>query len=273
MGDVEDTTQVDVENQTDESGSDDDTTDDDTSSDDNKDDDLDTGATKLEGKEAQSFIDDVLDDYGLESADELKDWLKNYRDLKGKIGDRDFDEIVKNAETLETYQKHWARQERERQKEGETPEETIARLEKENEELQTTRKKESERRKQAKAAERAYESFCDTVDSTIKAEKAIPKEYRPFLSEFLGVENPINEVDIEDRAAVRKLTKEGIKKLQKFEQAIIKRYRDGKTKIPNVTSSSDTQTDTTPDKSKEPKTLKDARRILHESVNAMLRKK
>lgn len=281
MPDVEDTTQVDVNNS---GNSDDDAGQEtDTSSDDGE------GSTqdnlgidgsggevtgKLKGAEAQEFVDDLLDEYGLESPDELKEFMGGLAGLKGKIGDKDLDKILENSETLERYQQHWAKQEREKQKEGETPEETIARLEKENEELANTRIKESERRKQAQAAERAYEGFCDTIESTIAQDKSIPKEYRPFLSEFLGVENPVNEVDIEDRAAVRKIAKNGIKKFAAFEQAVIKRYRDGKIKVPEVTSSGESQTTVDKDKSDTgPKNLSEARKLAHASLRALLGKK
>lgn len=255
MPDVDDKTQVDVDKDTDTDTDelDKDVKDDDTSSDD------DDG--EKTGSKAQEFVSDILDEYGLDSPEDLKEFLSGLSGLKGKVGDRDLDELIKNSETLENYQEHWAKQEREKKKEGETPEDTISRLEKENEENQNERRKESDQRKQAKDAEHAIEAFNDTVDSAISADETIPKEYRPYLSEFLGVNNPINEVDIENNADVRKLTKAGAKKLLDFEQAVIKRYRAGKTKVPKVSS-----TDTTPvpsDKDKEPKTLKESRRMMH----------
>ena len=41
-------------------------------------------------------------------------------------------------------------------------------------------------------------------------------------------------VSIDDQAAVRRLTKDGIKKMNDFAQLVIKEYRAGKVKIPKV---------------------------------------
>jgi hypothetical protein len=224
--------------------------------------------------EGKFNVDEILDEYGLESPDELKDFITHMQALKGKIGDQDLDKLIENSKTLETYQAHWAKEEQRRLKEKETPEETIKRLEKEKEDLQQSKKQDSDRQKAAKSAERAVRDFNETVTSTIKGESAVPSEYRPFLSEFLGVDNPINDVDIEDKAAVRRLSKEGIKKMQAFEQAVIKRYRDGKIKIPAVSKTETTVSTTTGPKDQQgPKTLKDAKRIMMESVTALLSKK
>jgi len=239
-----------------------------------KDLDLDKGskATELKGEKAKEFVEDILDEYGLESADDLKTFMANLNELRGKIGDQDLDQILANSKTLETYQAHWAKQERERLKESETPEQTIARLEKENQDLATEKSKAKDQQKAARAAEAALENFNDTVMSIISAESGgVVKEYQPFLAEFLGVNNPINEVNIEDKAAVRKLSKDAVKKLEKFEQVVIKRYLDGKIKIPKVTAS--TAGGETLDTDKGPKNLKEARGILRESLRAIVGKK
>jgi hypothetical protein len=274
MPDVDDQTQVDVDGAgetTETDTSEVDETADDTPSDDEKPGDGDK-VVEHKGKEAREFVDEILSDYGLESADELKDFMANLSQLKGKIGDRDLDEIIKNSETLETYQAHWAKQEREKKKEGETPEDTIKRLEAELDESQDEKTRIIDQRKEARAAEVAVREFNDTVTSVIKADKAIPAEYQPFLAEFMGVDNPINDIDIDNKAEVRKLTKAGIKKLQAFEQEVIKRYRAGKTAIPKV-SSTDTSSVIDDPKKKEPKNLKDARRIMHQSLSAIFSKK
>jgi len=221
------------------------------------------GAAKLD-------IEEMLDDYGLDSADDLKEFISNLSDMKGRIGDEDLDTLLENSKTLKKYQASWQQQEDAKLKDGETPEETITRLEKDNKALHADGKKSADRQKASKAAEQALGDFSDTVNSVIKSSKSLPKEYRQFTSEFLGVGNPINEVDITDKAAVRRLTKAGVAKMAAFEQAVIKRYRDGKTKIPTVTKT-ETTPGTTEPKDANPKNLKEAKRIMMESVGAFVK--
>jgi len=213
--------------------------------------------------------EEILDEFGLDSPEDLKSFIANIKDLKGKIGDQDLDELLENTKTLKTYQEQWAAAEAERLKENETPEQTIARLEREKKKIESDRKKDADRTNQSKAAKRAIQDFNETVNSVVKSAKEVPAEYRPFMSEFLGVDNPINDVDISDKAAVRRLAKEGIGKLQAFEQAVIKRYRDGKIKIPVVSA-----TETTPGGTgvgKEPKNLKEAKKIMMDSIGAFVK--
>lgn len=223
-----------------------------------------------DGGSGKVNVEDILEEFGLESPEELKDWLANFKDLKGQIGDADFEEILESHETLKTYQKQWAADERAKLKDKETPEETIARLEKEKEELESKRSHDREQAQAAKAAKAAIEGFSKTVTTAIEADADVPKSWRPFVSEFMGVDNPINEVDIEDRAAVRKLTKAGIKKMVGFANLVIKEYRDGKVKIPSVASSQVVSTEITKDKA--PKNLRESRRLMHESLSALINK-
>ena len=225
------------------------------------------------GKETDGEINvqDILDEYGLDSPDQLKDWLSNFKDLQGKIGNKDFDEILEGFNTLQTFQAKWAEEEREKLKDKETPEETIARLEKENEDLHSKRRKDRESRKAAEAAKQAINAFNTTVTSAIEGDKTLPAAWRPFVAEFMGVNNPVNEVDIEDKASVRRLTKEGVKKMNQFAQLVIKEYRDGKVKVPKVSNS-----DTPPSKAAQPKKVKnlnDSRRLAHEAFEGIFNKK
>lgn len=214
--------------------------------------------------------EEILDEFGLDTPEDLKSFIANMKDLKGKIGDADLDELLENSKTLKKYQEQWAAAEAERLKESETPEQTIARLEREKKSLENDQKKQADRTKQSKAAKRAIEDFNETVTTVVKSAKEVPAEYRPFISEFLGVDNPINDVDISDKAAVRRLAKEGVTKMQAFEQAVIKRYRDGKIKIPSVSV-----TETTPAGegvgAKEPKNLKEAKKIMMDSIGAFVK--
>ena len=250
---VDDQTQVDLDD--DDKGGDDTDIDND---DNDADDSTDTGSTGTE------YVEEILEEFDLESPEELKAFVKDLASLKGKIGDNDLDKLIENSETLTKFQDHWAKEEREKLKESETPEQTIERLEREKDEIQGKRKSDSDRRKAKEAAERALEDFSETVTGTIKADKTIPKEYRKFLGAYMGVNNPVNDVNIDDKAAVRRLTKEAGKIFSEFEQVVIKRYKAGKTKIPVITPA---EGDAAPDTGgKKIKNLADARRVFAETI-------
>lgn len=214
-------------------------------------------------------VSEILDEYGLESPAELKEFIGGLNEMRGKVGDADLDELIENSNTLKKFQSEWAKQEREKLKESETPEETIARLEKENEQLANKRKSDRQKMAAAESAKKAIEGFNSTVNAAIEGAKDVPKSWRPFIAKFMGVNNPVNEIDIEDRATVRRLTKDGVKEMSKFAQAVIKDYRDGKVKIPEIASPQSPPSDSS--KPKGAKNLSDARRIMHESMAALLK--
>lgn len=230
----------------------------------------DTGAPDTGKPDTGAFdVNEILDEYGLNSADELKEFIGNMKNLEGQIGDNDLEELVENSNTLKKFQREWAKQEREKLKDNETPEETIARLEKENEDLQHKSKKEREQIKASQTAKKAIEAFGSTVNNVIETGD-VPKSWQKHIAEFMGVGNPINEVDIEDKAVVRKLTKEGIKKMNAFAQLVIQEYRNGKVQIPAVTTTQTPPSDT--NKPKGAKNLREARRIMHESMSAIFKR-
>jgi hypothetical protein len=231
-----------------------------------------TGDGDLKDDQLSTKIDveEILDEFGLDSPADLKEFMGTLNEMRGKIGDHDLDTLLENTKKLNQYQAEWQRQSEEKQKEKETPEETIARLEKEKNQALKQNKTQADKRKAAKSAEAALDDFTDTVNTVIDGAKDLPKAYRPMLRKFMGIDNPINEVDITDKAALRRLTKSGIKEMTAFAQQVIKDYRAGKTKIPNVdpiVPAGDTDA-----KGKEPKNLKEAKAIMMQSARAFAQK-
>jgi hypothetical protein len=223
--------------------------------------------------ETTKAVEAILDKYGLTTPEELKEFIDGLAGMKSKIGDADLDEIMESHETLKNYRKEWAKQEREKLKENETPEETIKRLEREREELERQMAKGEQRRKQSEAAKRSLEEFNRTVLASIEADEAIPEDYRPFAAALLGVKNPINDVDIRDKAAVRKAWKTyGARVVKDFEQAVIKRYREGKSGLPATPppAGGGGAPVTAPGMAKN---LSEARRLAHQSLGALLGRK
>ena len=216
---------------------------DDKKADDKKSDDKDDKGALSDAEKNLQAIQNVLNDHDLDSPEQLKDLLERVADRDSKLGDNDLEELIENSELLKTYQKQWEKQEDRKREDDETPEETISRLKKEKKEIAKAAKADEDRRNEADDSKRALKTFNSTVKSAVESNKDVPKEYRPFLNEFMGVDNPINEVDLTDKAAIKKISKDAAKKLIDFEQVIIKRYRDGKAKIPKISSSAETSSD------------------------------
>lgn len=180
-------------------------------------------------------VSSLLAKHNLQTPEQLAEYIDGLAGVAGRIGNLDPEELVKSHETLTAYHKEWAKQEREKLKANEKPEETIARLEKELD--AEGKKKEKAAREAAKVeeAKKALATWDSTVGSTITADATIPSEYHDFLKLFMGVNNPINTADPSDRGAATKLTKEfGIVKLREFENLVIQRYLAGKSAIPQV---------------------------------------
>jgi len=219
--------------------------------------------------ESEDRVQVILDKYGYDSYEELEEDFGSLKELQELIGKRDAKQLIEDSEYLAKVKEYWEQQEEAKKREDESFEETIERLEKEQkkleQQLKDKDKKEADRRAEKEAqvrAEKLIQSFNTTVTAEIDKMKDFPKEYKPFLREYLGVDNPANEIDIGLKPEVRSMAKEGIKKFQDLEQLIIKRYLEGKTETPKI--SSDTA-QTPVDKEKKPKNLGEARKMLFDS--------
>ena len=232
---------------------------------------VDAGTVKDDQLSTSLDVQEVLEEYDLDSPADLKDFVSELNKKAGKIGDRDLETLVENSKILEKYQADWARMEEEKLRESETPEDTITRLEKEKRDMITDTTKKANQEKSQRAAETALGDFGDTVAKVIASAQEVPKEYRDFASQFMGVDNAMNEVDITDKAAVRRVAKANVKLIQKFEQKVIKRYLDGKVAIPKVTSTETVSNAPGGEDAANPKTLKEAKKIMMEGIKGFAR--
>jgi len=185
--------------------------------------------------EAKGKLDDLLEVHGYDSLEDLTEAIQNSKSVMSKIGDKDMEEILEKANTLDKYNEYWAAEELKKKDENIDDSDRIARLEKELDSFKSGKEKEESDRKTQQEAEKVIEDYRTEITSFIGKQEEIPEEYRSFTIEFLGVNNPFNEVDITNKVAVRKMAKDSVKKIQDFEQVIIKRYLEGKVKVPDIT--------------------------------------
>lgn len=187
---------------------------------------------------AEKKLQDLLKANELEDADDLQDLIRHGKAVKGKIKDlNDLDNIIKDAEEIRSYKPIWKKQEEERKRGQETEAETIARLERELHKRDSEVQRREMERKQADEAKRAI-NFFDGEVSNLIGELEVPKEQKAFTLKFFGVGNPVNDIDITDKKAIKRLIEEGNKDLENFKQSVIKEYLDGKTATPKAGSTS-----------------------------------
>jgi hypothetical protein len=203
---------------------------------------------------------------GLEDVDDLVDLVASGKKVFGKQVDLDkLDEIAQKAETLDRYQKHWQQQEELRKRGMETPEQTIARLQAEREDISNRYSAKEKAENDAKEAKKAIAFYEGEVKAQVNSIEDLSPEAKDFLSYTLGIGNECNDINITDKREIRRITQASVKKMNNLVKAIkdqaIKEYREGKASIPNVPS-----TDGSAATSKTEPTLKNSR----ERKNAFL---
>jgi len=226
------------------------------------------GALSEADQSKLSTVQSLLDEHDIGSPEELKTFVANLANLKDKIGDADLEELKANSQLLKRYQKSWQEAESKKLEENETPEETIARLKKEKGEEKEKRKADQQEREEERENKILLDSFNKRVVKSVKAQKDLPESYHGILSEFLGVGNEINDIDLNDKASINRITKAATKKIMEFEQTVINRYLKGKAKVVKMTST----TDETPPATKPVKNLNAARGIMKERLRKVFGK-
>ena len=192
--------------------------------------------------ETGTKVSELLKIHGVESVDDLGKNLETLSNITKNLGDQDLAEVMKKASTLDQYEAYWAEQETKRTitndeslDDDDKRDKEIAALKSEIREIKDSKAKEISDARSKQEAQAALDAFTKEINTFIK-ENNVPEEYQPFIKDYFGLTNPFNEIeDISDPVAVRKMLNSGAPKVEAFEQAIIKRYLDGKIKIPEIT--------------------------------------
>jgi len=185
----------------------------------------------------------LMEANSLDDPDELKELVESGAKIKGKKVDlNNIDEIIARAEENKRHHEYWAREKEMQREVTESPEQTIARLKREKEEVtyKVTAREQAERAaSEAKQSVDFYEgevkNSLDLIDDLKQAEKE-------YIAWSLGVANECNEIAITDKKAIKKLLNSGVSKFKKLEESIkqeaVKEYLAGKLSVPNVPASS-----------------------------------
>lgn len=232
---------------------------------------IDKGEFEKAQKSAKA-LDGLLKDHGFDSLEDLTDMLKDGKDIKGKLGGLNLDEVLQDANTLKSYQEYWAAEEDKKKGDDEDEDDAVAKLQKEVDALKSGKTDEERRTKALQDTERIIEEFNTEVNSLVEKDEGIPETYRPFVTEFLGVNNPANDIDISDSKAVRTMAKDGAKKFTDFIKKVkedgAQEYRAGKLEIPPISPTEESVA--TQLEEKPVKNLKEARKTAIEIMTKKL---
>jgi hypothetical protein len=209
---------------------------------------------------AQKHLDSIMAKVGASSPEELQELIDQSASVLDKVKGIDLDKALSAAAEADRVKAFLAEQEAEKLEAAESYEETIARLKKEKKDAERGYRNKEAQEQDRKEAQETLKSFTRTVESAITSSKEVPEEYHDFAKMLMGVGNPANEIDITNKAEVKKMTSDLIKVLSGFEQAVIARYRGGKTNTVPMSSNSET-----PSKGRKPiKSIEAGTKVLRE---------
>lgn len=205
----------------------------------------------------------LLKTAGVDDLEELEDLLTEAHEIKGKLGDKDIETLLRSQEELTRRISEIEEARLKAARENETPEETAARLEKElhEEKTKNQRKEKADRDQKAaiEEAQKAVAAYGKTIKELLDTEPGLTEEDKAFIAFASGVENPFNDIkDITNKREVTKAFKQILKTWNGHRQTTVKGYRDGKIKIPDITPAGP---GVAPDPSLKVGNLKDARKI------------
>jgi hypothetical protein len=222
----------------------------------------------IAARAAQKSLDGLLADKGFDSIEDLTAALERGSGLEDKLSGKDLDAIIEGYDTLEEYKVHWAEQERLKRDENETPEDKIARLEREYKELQSSIDADKSEAQAVKDAAKAIDDFNSGITTLVAQQQDLPAEYHEFTNLMLGADNPMLDVDPADKKAFTGAASEMIDKVRAFEQAVITRYKAGKTAVPDTPPGSGSEAPAPAEERKPIKTIKEAAKIALERLTA-----
>lgn len=185
---------------------------------------------------AEKALSELLDEHGLLDVEELKEALKTGKSLKEILGDRDAAKLLEESKRLAEINKHWDSEKAAKEREGMSPEEYIAKLEQDNAKLRQSSDEFRTEVEEREHSKRLIEDYKQDIDRVIDSvETPFQDSERDLLRLYLGVDNPANMIDIENRTEVRKMAKESVAKFQTLVQTIkqhaIDEYAAGKSKL------------------------------------------
>jgi hypothetical protein len=192
-------------------------------------------------RQAEKTMQEIMERNGFEDYDELNDALSSGKSLIELLGNRDAKQLLEESQELQRIKSYWEEQKNKELEENESPEQTNQRLKGENERLRKEFQRAQSDQKAIQESEKTIRNYENTVVDLIDKTDMVETE-KIILGNLLGIDNPIDEIDIEDVRAVKKGTQAAINMFQEFveniRQEAIDNYVKGQGKGPTITKSS-----------------------------------
>ena len=222
-------------------------------------------------REVAQFMDNLLAQYSVESPEQLATFIGELASVKDALGDEDIQDLLDNKDLMIRYQAHWAQQEEAAKREKETPEETVNRLDQELKKVKLAREQEKKRQEEKKENDRLIRDFNSFVGREVEKLK-IGDYLKPHLKKYLGVDNPIHDIDLSNKVGITKLIKDAGKLIEDLEQTILKKANLKKDDVPVMDDGSEGAAAAAPEPEEETvKDMKDARKKATEILKQRLR--
>ena len=187
-------------------------------------------------RKAEKELSRLLEENELDSVEDLVELVKSGKAVVGKGLDEDrLEGLIARATKMDQVEEYWAQQREEQRRLEEDPEQTAARLERENAEL----KQRLSGKNELDASKRALEAFEKKTRTFIEgAVKDADKDDKAAFEFFMGVNHPFGEIDITDERQINKMGKQVLKTIEGIEQRAIKKYVEGKKNLVKIGSTS-----------------------------------
>lgn len=188
-------------------------------------------------QDTRKSVKGILADNGYNDMSELIADLQAGNSLAELLGTKDagyVQELTDKATKWEKAEEYWAEQEALKLREGETKEETIERLEKSLRSERDARQEDRHGFEEMRATEEKLRAF--NGDMSYMVEKSeLGDTAKNILKLHLGVDNPMDDVDIGDRKSVRETAHTMIQQFADFikaeRQAAVDEYVKGRSSI------------------------------------------
>lgn len=172
---------------------------------------------------AEAKLQALKEKYGVLEDDELDRMLESHKELKTKIGDRNPDELLQAEELAKQIRADKAKADLEKARTEGSPDEYIAKLEKENRQLQESIAEDKQNRRAREESQRIlqeYTTAADKIIDTMTEDAPVSQDERDFMRLLMGIDNPINQMDLMDKPTLQKEMRNSVDKFVKFVKTV-----------------------------------------------------
>lgn len=192
-------------------------------------------------RQAEKTMQDIMEKHGFEDSDELATALESGTSLKELLGNQDAKKLLEESQELQRIHNFWEEEKNKQLEENESPEQTTKRLKEENERLKQDFQRAETDRKAIQDSEKSIHNYENTIVDMVDRTEGLDETSKIMLSSLLGVDNPVDAVDIDDMKSVKKTATQTIEAFQEYienvQQAAVDAYVQGQGKGPKIAGS------------------------------------